>query len=154
TQWKRATILDKLQFDLFRWYWKQERPLFSTFFLNSTAHFQHLYWRNMEPEHFKLKPSPGEQARYQDAILYGYQEMDKLVGRFMELAGDDTTLVFATAFSQQPFLNYEDKGGKTPYRPIDFDRFLRDVGIHAPAKASPVMTHQFHLDFATEEAAS
>ncbi|RYZ60138.1 MAG: hypothetical protein EOP08_14870, partial [Proteobacteria bacterium] len=42
-RWKRATILDKLQFDVFKWYWQRERPKFSTFFSNSTAHFQHLY---------------------------------------------------------------------------------------------------------------
>ena len=53
-------ILDQLQFDLFRRHWKRARPDFSTFFLNSTAHYQHIYWRNMEPEHFKVKPEPGE----------------------------------------------------------------------------------------------
>ena len=35
----------------------------------------------------------------------------------MDLAGDDTTLVFLTALSQQPCLKYEDIGGKTMYRP-------------------------------------
>jgi hypothetical protein len=148
--WKRAVILDKLQMDVFASHWRRARPRFSTFFLNSTAHFQHLYWRNMEPEHFKVKPAPGDQAVYQDAILFGYKEMDGLLGQFIELAGTDTTLVFSTAFSQQPFLAYEDAGGKTPYRPRDFDKFLAAIGITAPAKASPVMTHQFHLDFANE----
>src|SRR5207253_786601 len=49
-RWKRATILDKLQRDLFLHYFKKLRPSFSTFFLNSTAHFQHAHWRNMDPE--------------------------------------------------------------------------------------------------------
>ena len=29
-KWKRAVILDKLQFDIFRWYYKKHRPDFST----------------------------------------------------------------------------------------------------------------------------
>jgi hypothetical protein len=147
-RWKRATILDKLQMDLFKWVWKRERPVFSTFFLNSTAHFQHLYWRHMEPERFKVQPTPSEREVYKDAILFGYQEMDALVGEFVALAGD-ATLVISTAFSQQPFLDYEDVGGKTAYRPIDFKRFGADLGL-APARPSPVMAHQFHLDFATQ----
>ena len=152
-RWKRAVILDKLQMDLFRWYWQRERPALATFFLNSTAHFQHLYWRNMEPEHFVVKPKAQDQAVYEDAILFGYQQMDRMCGQFMELAGDDTTIVFVTALSQQPCLDYEAQGGKTIYRPRDFDAFLRAIGIIAPAKVSPVMAHQFHLDFQSEEAA-
>jgi hypothetical protein len=151
--WRRAVILDKLQIDLFKWVWKRERPNFASFFLNSTAHFQHLYWRHMEPSHFKVKPEPKDRAVYRDAILFGYQEMDRLIGEVVDFVGPDTTIVFATAFSQQPFLAYEDVGGKTPYRPIDFEKLLKEVGVTTRAKASPVMAHQFHLDFATGEAA-
>jgi len=151
--WKRAIILDRLQFDVFRSYWRRARPDFATFFLNSTAHFQHLYWRNMEPEHFKVKPEPGEQAVYQDAILYGYEQMDILVGKLLTLAGDDTALIFATALSQQPCLTYEDEGGKTLYRPLDFPAFMKAVGITQQAEAAPVMAEEFHLDFENEDAA-
>jgi Type I phosphodiesterase / nucleotide pyrophosphatase len=151
--WKRAAILDRLQYDLFRSYWQRERPDFATLFLNSTAHFQHLYWRNMEPEHFKVKPEPGEQAVYEHAILYGYEQMDKICGELLRLAGDDTTLMFATALSQQPCLTYEDSGGKTIYRPRDFERLLNALGIDQPAEAAPVMAEEFHLEFESEEAA-
>ena len=151
--WKRAVILDKLQYDVFRSYWKRDRPDFATFFLNSTAHFQHVYWRNMEPEHFKVKPDPGEQEVYEDAILFGYEQMDVLVGRLLRLAGNETTIMFMTALSQQPCLTYEEQGGKTIYRPRDFDGFLRAVGIDDPGTAAPVMAEEFHLEFETEEAA-
>jgi hypothetical protein len=86
TRWKRPVILDKLQFDLFRSLYRRERPDFSTFFSNSTAHFQHLYWRNMEPGHFRVQPTADEQAIYERAVLYGYQQMDALLHRFMQLA--------------------------------------------------------------------
>lgn len=59
--WKKATVLDWLQFDVFIYMYKQHKPNFSTFFSNSTAHFQHKYWRYMEPEKFLLKPSLEEQ---------------------------------------------------------------------------------------------
>jgi hypothetical protein len=149
-RWKRGVILDQLQFDLFHWYYRALRPRFSTFFLNSTAHFQHLYWRNLEPEAFQAKPSTHEQAEFQDAILFGYQEMDKLIGKFLDLCDEDTTLIFATGLSQQPCLKYEELGGKSFYRPRDFEQFLRFVGITAPHTVSPVMSEQFHIFFQSE----
>lgn len=153
TRWKRAVLLDRLQFDLFRWYWKREQPDFSTFFLNSTAHYQHLYWRNMEPEHFKIRPEAGEQAVYEDAILYGYEQMDRICGELMELAGDHTTLVFLTALSQQPCLTYEEIGGKTIYRPLDFDEFVRAIGLDESVDVTPIMAEDFLLSFESEDAA-
>src|SRR6266540_4177128 len=111
-RWKRAVLLDQLQWDVFRYYYRKLRPAFATFFLNSTAHLQHKYWRHMEPEHFTIVPSPAEQAEYESAILFGYQQMDKLLGEFIALAGRSTTLILCTALSQQPCLTYEDQGGK------------------------------------------
>ena len=66
--------------------WKGAKPDFSTFFLNSTAHYQHIYWRHMDPESFEVKPDPAERAIYEDAIPYGYRQMDRMCARFMELA--------------------------------------------------------------------
>lgn len=148
--WQRAALLDRFQFDLFRWYFKKHRPDFSTFFLNSTAHYQHRYWRNMEPEHFKIKPEPGEQAVFQDAILYGYQRMDELCGELLDLAGSDTTLMLSTALSQQPYLEAEDTGGKVVFRPNDFDELVALAGIAGSPDTSPVMTESFHVRLGDE----
>jgi hypothetical protein len=147
SHWKRAVLLDRLQWDVFRFYYQTLKPAFATFFLNSTAHLQHKYWRHMEPEHFTIKPTPEEQAEYETAILFGYQEMDKLLARFMDLAGDDATLVLCTALGQQPCLSYEDSGGKTFYRPRSFDDVLSFAGVNLPCEVSPVMSEQFHLIF-------
>jgi len=144
-RWKRATLLDKLQFDVFAWHYKRLRPSFSTFFANSTAHFQHLYWRNLEPDLFQARPSAEEQAEYATAVRYGYQEMDALVGRFYDLVGDDTTLVLCTALSQQPCLKYEESGGKVWYRPQDFAKLLQFAGVQDRARVSPVMSEEFHV---------
>ncbi len=148
--WKRVVLLDKLQWDVFRWYFRKVKPDFSTFFLNSTAHLQHKHWRNLEPGAFKVQPSASEQARFENAILFGYEEMDKLLGRFLDLAGDDTTLVFSTALSQQPCLTYEEQGGKTFYRPREFEEFFRFAGVSGPHSCAPVMSERFHVLFQHE----
>ena len=38
-RWKRAVLLDKLQLDLFRWYFRKTNARFATFFLNSHGPF-------------------------------------------------------------------------------------------------------------------
>ena len=152
-RWKRAVVLDKLQADVFAYIYRKIKPAFSTFFLNSTAHYQHFYWRNMEPEQFKIKPSEQQNAEYGDAILFGYQEMDRLVTRFMELAGSDATILLVTALSQQACAMYEEEGGKKIFRPREFDPALDFIGIKRPYTVSPVMSNQFHIFFDTEEEA-
>lgn len=151
--WKRAVILDKLLWDVFEHFHALRKPGFSTFFSNSVAHFQHKYWRNMEPELFAVKPSSEEQADYQDAILFAYQETDKLVGRALSMASPDTAIVFATALSQQPYLAAEGEGGKHFYRPREFDRFLAAAKLKGVQEIAPVMSEEFHVYFESEDAA-
>jgi hypothetical protein len=146
TRWKRAFILDKLQFDLFSAVYRSLQPALSTFFLNSTAHMQHMYWRHMEPDLFQAKPSAQEQEEYASAILYGYQEMDRLLARMLKLVGE-ATVIFATALSQEPCLVYEEKGGKHFYRPHDFEDLLRFAEVGAPHQVAPVMSEQFWIHF-------
>lgn len=148
--WRRATVLDHMQWAVFAHHYRRLKPNFSTFFLNSTAHFQHVYWRNMEPALFKVKPDPGDQAAHGDAILFGYQSMDSIVAQVLELAGEDATVIFATALSQQPCLRYEETNGKVFYRPRRMERFLEFARI-AEVNAVPVMSEEFILqarDFA------
>jgi predicted AlkP superfamily phosphohydrolase/phosphomutase len=152
-RWRRAAILDRLQWDLFRSVYRKLNPKLSTFFLNSTAHYQHYYWRNMEPECFAVRPTEEEQARFADAIPFGYRKMDEIVGECLRLAGPDTTIVLATALSQQPLLRYEDMGGKQIFRPHDAQKLGRFAGIEASFMFAPVMAEQFHLNFDSEAAA-
>jgi predicted AlkP superfamily phosphohydrolase/phosphomutase len=65
-----------------------------------TAHLQHMYWRSMEPEAFTLKPRAEEQAELANAILFGYQTMDRLVAEFRRLVGEDGTITFCIALSR------------------------------------------------------
>ena len=108
---------------------------------------QHCYWRNMQPEVFTIKPTAKEQEQYSSAILEGYVHMDKLIERVLKLAGPDATVVFATAISQQPYLKFEDKGGKRIYRPKDIPAFAAWAGIQNLKASNPVMAEQFWLEF-------
>src|SRR3954468_7761395 len=144
-RWRRASCLDDLQWDVFRHLWSNRRPDLAVFFSNSTAFLQHRYWRHMEPEAYEVQPSAESLAAYGNAIRYGYQKMDRLVGDALAMAGESATVVLATALSQQPNLRYENIGGKFVYRPRDFRALLDLRGIPQETSVEPVMTHQAWL---------
>ena len=152
-RWRRATILDRLQWDVFKHHYRRVRPALATFFLNSTAHFQHFHWRNMEPEAFQVRPSAADQAEYADAILSGYIKMDAIIDECLSLADAETTLVLCTALGQQPMTKYEETSGKALFRPVDVDALVRFAGVSGPYAHEPVMADEFHLSFDSAEAA-
>lgn len=146
--WKRVAVLDWIYRDVFIHYYKKTHPDFATIFLNSTAHLQHSYWRYMEPEKFAARSSPNDIERFGSAVYFGYKNMDSLLGDLFALEASGTTLVLATALSQQPFLKYEDIGGQRFYRARDIHAFMSRFDIK-PRVIQPVMTHQYQLRFDT-----
>jgi hypothetical protein len=147
TRWKRAVIMDRIQWDLYRHIYRRYQPHFSTFFVNSTAHFQHCYWRHMEPEKFSNRPSDRELRQYEGAIRYGYEKMDAMVGRFLRLAGRETTLIFCTALSQQPYLDFDESGGRQYYRLLKPEALRDKMGLTLEFRYEPIMAEQFFLRF-------
>jgi hypothetical protein len=150
-QWRRATILDRLQWDLFRAIYRRIQPDVATFFLNSTAHFQHFHWREMEPEQFSVAPSPDALRTYRGTIAFGYEQMDAIVGEALNLAGPDTSVVLCTGLSQQPM---EDDGGRQIFRHRDHASLLAWIGVAGNPAYAPIMSQQFILTFETEEDAA
>lgn len=148
TGWKRATLLDKLQLDIFLRLWKRDKPDFASFFLNSTAHFQHAYFHLLEPEQFTLPAGDLDDKVHRDAILFGYREMDRLLGEMMALEPYGVTLVLSTALSQRPNAD----AGKRYYRPRDVAGLMRTLGLQ-PVQLLPVMAHQYSARFDTPAAA-
>jgi hypothetical protein len=140
-QWRRSIILERLQLDLFHHLKRKYKPRFSTFFCNSTAHFQHYYWRNSEPEIFDVAPGADDHPSLRNAIEEGYTNMDYLVGQFMSQY-PQSRFVLLTGLSQQPWT----ETAKCTFRPRDFDEFLRFVGV-APndVEVKPVMAEEFHV---------
>lgn len=148
--YKRVAQLDQLQYDIFRHYYRKKRPAFATYFSNSVAHLQHSFWRHMDPDAFTVKPEQNEMALYRDAVKFGYKSIDKIIGHILDDFGDEATLIFATALSQQPFTKYEAQGGQHFYRPRDIEGLLNDIGISFE-KVEPVMTHQYMLHCRSKE---
>ncbi len=125
--WRRASVLERVQYDVFRSLNRTHDVRFATFFCNSVAHYQHYYWRNMDPERFSTPPPADAHPTLADAVRFGYRALDRLIGRFLDDYGDDR-LVFATALSQEPW-----DTDKCTYRPLDFDAFLRLCDLPASA---------------------
>ncbi|MEM9742742.1 MAG: hypothetical protein AAF918_08660 [Pseudomonadota bacterium] len=152
-RWQRASMLDLIQWHVFRYYWQKHRPAFSTLFLNSVAHFQHVYWRNMEPELFTAKPDAAEQEEFRNAILNGYRVFDRVLGECLDMVAPGDRVVLLSALSQRPCLKYEELGGKRHYRPFDFPKLTALAGVNAPYQCTPVMTEEFLLRFESADAA-
>lgn len=150
-RWRRVQILDLILLDVFQHLYRKRRPDFATYFSNSTAHLQHAYWRFLEPERFSEPVSEVDKAAYGDAIKFGYMSMDGQLGRIMRLAREaGARIMFATALSQQAYVNYEGRGGRHYYRPIDLTDLLERLGV-SPQAIQPVMAHQYILTFASVE---
>ncbi len=151
-RWRRASLLDALQYDVFEWYYKRHRPQFSTLFFNSTAHYQHKFWRNMQPEAFQIQPSEQEQRDYKDAILFGYQQMDLAVGRILKLA-PEATIVLLSGLGQQPYTKMESAGGKRVFRLHDKSVLINKLQLPGNFRYDPIMADEFFLRFdSTEDA--
>lgn len=142
-RWRRATVLDRLQYDLFRNLVAASGAEFATFFSNSTAHFQHYYWRNMSPDEFSAPPDASEHRSLEDAVRYGYRSMDHLLG---ELMADfpDSQLVLCTALSQEAWKD----STKVTYRARDLRSLLELARLPVESvRAEPVMAEEFVVRF-------
>jgi hypothetical protein len=149
-RWRRVCLLDRIQYDLFARLNRKLNVRFATFFCNSTAHFQHYHWRNMEPERFDVPPPSTDHPSLQNAILHGYQAMDRLLGRFLA-DYPDAVLMIATGLSQQPWTDTT----KCTFRPRKFETLLEFAGVGVAASAvKPVMAEQFHVECPDDESAA
>ncbi|MFN7921870.1 MAG: hypothetical protein U0Q16_17345 [Bryobacteraceae bacterium] len=147
-KWKRAALLDLIQTDVFLHFWNRARPEFSTFFLNSTAHFQHAYWHCAFPEEFDGPRDEAYIEAHKGAVLHGYRQMDALLERFFDLEKQGVTLILSTALSQQANVGTSDQF----YRVREIRPFLQSLGIE-PVEVLPVMTEQYSAQFRDEASA-
>lgn len=148
-KWGRAMILDRFQFDLFKYNYRKEQPEFSTFFLNSTAHFQHHYWKDTDPKAFGLTDHTVNKKQ-SSAILDGYKNMDSILGDMVNLVDENTVIMMCTALSQQPF-----KGEERNYYNINsITKFIDKISVKQKVQYIPVMAEQFHLECETIEDAN
>ncbi len=142
TAWKRASLLDQLQTDVFLHTWRRGRPDFASIFMNSTAHFQHAY--------FHLIDDPQADPVHHEAVFFGYRSMDRFLARLVPaIEAEGAMPVLVSALSQQ--MNPD--GGSKYYRPRDCAALLSSVGVN-PRALLPVMAHQFSAQFDSAEEAA
>ena len=85
-------------------------------------------------------------------VAHGYEQMDRLVTKALDLAGAQATVVLCTALSQTA--NREaDRFREGFFRPRDLDAFAAELGLIGVTDAAPVMAEQAHLFFGDDDAA-
>jgi hypothetical protein len=104
----RTLKLD-IHLDIYERLVEQFKPYFTSFYLNQTDAFGHLFWRYYEPEFFP-NVSPGEVQKYGDMVPYSYEMADRALGRLIELTNDDTLIVVLSDHGFQAELSDQDVG--------------------------------------------
>ena len=134
-----------INFDLVSHLYRSEQPDFATWHSNHAAHYMHHYWRAWDDSQFKSKSPPDEREKFGEAVPYGYQLCDELLGRAFRLIGDQTVLVVASSMGQQPFVSERYDEGKIVVRIKDIERLLAIVGRHGIDEVVPTMVPQWNL---------
>ena len=97
---KQAELILEDRLRLFEHEWSRFRDGFFFFYVSSTDQDTHMLWRNMDSSH----PMHGaSDVRYSGYIHHLYEEMDKLLGRVLPAAGDDTLVLVCSDHGFAPF---------------------------------------------------
>ena len=144
-RWRRVSLQPLLNFDFFAKLYRDERPDFATWHSNHAAHYMHHYWRAWDDSKFAAKSPPGEKEKYGEAVPFGYQVCDELLGRAFELIDDQTVLVVASSMGQQPYVSDKYAQGKIVVRVKNIDALLERLGKDGVQEAVPTMVPQWNL---------
>lgn len=149
--WKRVSLQPTINFDIFSHLYRAHRPDLATFHTNHVAHYQHLYWRAMQPDLFPQSPSQEERDTYGEAIEHGYRVADQILERAVRLLDGDTVLVVASSMGQQPYINRVLEKGKQLLRLRSFDAFVNLLSEAGPVRIVPTMADQFNIYAETDD---
>ncbi|MFO0758040.1 MAG: hypothetical protein U0359_16205 [Byssovorax sp.] len=143
--WKRVSLQPLINYDFFESAYKAFRPDYATWHSNHAAHYMHHYWRAMDDSKF-LAPSPPEEKRkFGDAVEYGYEVCDKLLARFITLAGDDAIIAVASSMGQQPYVADLFPEGRIVVRFKDLKKLLTFLGAEGVESVVPTMVPQWNV---------
>jgi Type I phosphodiesterase / nucleotide pyrophosphatase len=145
TRWKRVCLQPALNFDIFKAQYLARRPDFATWHSNHAAHFMHHHWRDWDDSDFPVKSSAEDRRKYGEAVPYGYQLCDELLGKAMEMIDDDTVLMLASSMGQQPYISERYSEGKYVVRIKDIDTLLDLMGRDGITDVVPTMVPQWNL---------
>lgn len=144
--WRRVCLQPLVNYDFFAKLYRERRPHFATWHTNHVAHYQHHYWRAFDDSGFLQPAEAAERERYRDAIRHGHEIADEVLGRFLELAGDDTVVMLASSLGQKPYRNEKYAGGQITVRIRDIRRILELVGARGVGEITPVMAPQWNVE--------
>jgi predicted AlkP superfamily phosphohydrolase/phosphomutase len=104
---KQAQIVLQETLAIFDYEWSRFDSGFFFLYVSNTDQDAHMLWRNMDPTH--PKHSEGD-PRFADYLFYLYEEMDKLLGKVLPAADDDTLVLIVsdhgfTQYARQFHLN-------------------------------------------------
>jgi len=145
SKWKRVVLQPLINCDVFENLYRRYQPDFATWHTNHAAHFMHHYWRAMDDSQFPVSATPEEKMKYGDAVEYGYEICDELLGRFVELVDENTVLVLASSMGQQPYVHELYPEGKIPVRFKDLGAILDIVGAKGVKEMVPTMLPQWNV---------
>ena len=144
-RWKRVALQPIVNFDFFTRLYRKYQPRYASFFSNHVAHYQHTYWRAMQPDEFApLETTQKEIDTYGGAIEYGYRTADALIERFLGFLDKDTTLVVASSLGQKPFKTSL-KTGKRVQQLKSLEKLIDILGMQGRATAISMMSDQFNI---------
>ena len=144
-RWRRISLQPLVNMDVFEWLYSRHRPDYATFHTNHAAHYMHHYWRAYDDSQFLVRSPAEEKRKYGAAVEYGYEVVDELLGRFHELADEDTVLVLASSMGQQPYVKDEFPDGRVVLRFKDVRKVLDLVGATGVTEIVPTMVPQFNV---------
>jgi hypothetical protein len=145
SRWRLASAFDQFLTALFLRTLQETRFGFYTLFLNSVAHYQHHYWRNHERQRFRPDIQCPDCHTEDDPVGYGYQQFDRMLGKILERAQDEETLIIiASGLSQIPFTEREAEGGMNYYRLKDHAAFVQRVGL-SDLQVFPLMSRDWQV---------
>ncbi len=144
-RWKRVALQPMVNFDFFTHQYRKHQPRYASFFSNHVAHYQHTYWKAMQPDEFApVETTQKEIDTYGGAIEYGYRTADALIERFLGFLDKDTTLVIASSMGQKPFKTAL-KTGKRVQQLRSLEKLIDILGMTGRAKAISMMSDQFNI---------
>lgn len=144
-RWRRVGLQPLVNLDLFEAAYRRHAPDFATFHSNHAAHYMHHYWRAHDDASFLVRATAAEKRRYGQAVTHGYEICDRILARFLRLAGDDAVVVVASSMGQKPYVTPEFAEGRLCVRFQDVRRVLEIVGADGVTCASPAMVPQWNL---------
>lgn len=141
-KYAKPAILDNVLADTFITLWKQERPDFSSLFLNAGAHLQHHYMFNAKVYDGEQKNPDWYLPAHEDPLLDILKEYDSILGRLVHL---DCRLFLATGLHQKPHLH-----NTFYWRLKNHEFFLQTIGITAFKQVVPRMSRDFLIECNSE----